>query len=367
MPVVESKGSNVIRIEPNPLKRSSVKIKIQNISVSGGSPKYKTDEHGKKLYQMSLKEPKNLSRMPGTIVEYSAAIEKGGLRTGLDEYVDNPFVGLDFYRVGWEQILKGKQRIRLQELLEYKHNKPMGFYTNQLFGEIKSSYASSNDLPFYMRSESRVSLRDGVTYLDLNNPIHEANYHMLKAHKMIANSYEELKYNPNATHYIVDLKEKQRVGSDETRKMNKFAARLEELYDLNDNTIINMCKALDLSSKGIKNDKQSAYEDIDAMVRQSNDKYEDFMNLYEMWKNPVSRDTFLGYAELFDYLRVPGLVSMKGNQLFWQQPIEGGKKQLWEWRSKEDFVKNFLIAPQYQEEVDVLRQEFRAKTRYEMS
>jgi hypothetical protein len=120
-----------------------------------------------------------------------------------------------------------------------------------------------------------------------------------------------------------------------------------------------------LSAKGAKDDKQSAYDEIDTMVRKSNDKFEDFMSLYDSWKNPSTRDTFLGYAELFDLLRVPGLLSMKGNQLFWYQPIDGGKKQLWEWKSKLDFVNNFLNSPAYQEEVDTLRQEFRAKTRYE--
>lgn len=157
----------------------------------------------------------------------------------------------------------------------------MGYYTNQLFDEIRSSY-EREDLPFYMRPESRVSLRDGVTYLDLSNPIHEVNYYMLRAHKMIANSYEELLYNPNATHYIVDLKEKQRLGSEESRKLNKFASRLEELYELNDNTIINMCKALDLSAKAVRTDKDAAYDEIDAMVRKDQNKYEDFMSLYSM-------------------------------------------------------------------------------------
>ena len=68
----------------------------------------------------------------------------------------------------------------------------MGYYTNQLFDEIRSSY-EREDLPFYMRPESRVSLRDGVTYLDLSNPIHEVNYYMLRAHKIIkAKLYKDI-------------------------------------------------------------------------------------------------------------------------------------------------------------------------------
>lgn len=100
MPKIVSSNSNTIRIEPNPLKKSSIKIKIRNISVSGGQPKYLTDDKGKKVYQMALKEPKNMTRMPGTIVEYTAAISRNGLVTGLDEYIENPYIDEEFYREG---------------------------------------------------------------------------------------------------------------------------------------------------------------------------------------------------------------------------------------------------------------------------
>jgi hypothetical protein len=358
--------SGIIRIEPNPLKKSSIKIKIQTVSMSGGNPRYITDENGKQKAVSKLKDAKEMSRMPGTLVEYSAAITENGLNTGLDLHVDNPYKEESFYRDGWEHILKDKRKIRLQELLEYKHSKNPGYYTNQLFDVVKSTYTDKNDLPFYLKQESRISLRDGITYLNLNNPVHEINYYMLKAHKMIANSYEELGFNPDATHYIVDLKEKQRAGNKKTRKFNKFAARLEEIFDIEDNTILHMYKALDISSNAVKDDKMQAYDAIDSMVRSDEKVYEDFMSLYETWKNPATRDIFLGYSELFDFLRAPDLIKMKGNEVYWYKPSETGKKDYWSWKSKREFVENFLIAPEYQEEVGVLRSEYRAKTRYEM-
>lgn len=366
MGILNNSSSSIIRIEPNPLKKSSIKIKINNISVSGGQPTYITGDNNKKIWKEKLKEAKNMSRMPGTIVEYTAAITSNGLNTGLEEMVTNPYSSLDFYRDGWERLLKGKSQIRLQELLEYKHGKKPGYYTNQLFNKVLSTYEVDDDTPFYVKMESRVSLRDGVTYLDLNKPLDEVNYYMLRAHKMVANSYEELAYNPDATHYIVDLQEKQRLGSKEARKMNKFAARLEELFETGDDTILKMCKALDISAKGIKDDKQAAYDEIDSIVKSDGTKYDEFMNMYKMWKDPAKRDIFLGYAELFDFVRTPGIISMKGNELFWYQPTDSGRKELWTWKSKADFVENFLNAPQYQEEVDALRSMYRAKTRYEL-
>lgn len=314
MPQLGSKETNIIRIEPNPFKKSSMKIKQQVISVSGGVPKFKTDEKGNKTYLTSLKDPRNLTRMPGTLVEYTAALGKNGLVTGLDEYVNNPFSELDFYRDGWEHILKGKKKVRLQEMLEYKHDKPKGYYTSQV-SDIRSSF-KMEEAPFYQKSESRVSLRDGVTYFDLNNPNQEVNYYMLKAHKMIANSYDELKFSPDATHYIVDIKEKLRKSTEESRNLNKFAARLEEIMALADNTIINMSKALEFNTNKTMDSKEEAYDEIDTLVRKGTDKFEEFMDLYEMWKNPNTRAAFLGYSELYDFLRVPGLISMRDNKIY---------------------------------------------------
>jgi hypothetical protein len=63
-------------------------------------------------------------------------------------------------------------------------------------------------------------------------------------------------------------------------------------------------------------------------------------------------------------MSVPGLVSQRQNKIFWTQPAnEGGKRELWEWKSREDFIDNFLIDPRYQEEVEILRAQYRAKTR----
>jgi hypothetical protein len=362
MPKLETRNNpNVIKIEPSPTKKPTVKVKMQTLNMAGGSPKFITDESGKKTYQMSYKDPKNLTRLPGTVVEYSASLGKNGLNTGLDKNVDNPYSDLDFYRQGWEPILKGKKKVRLQELLEYKHNKPANYYTNQV-SDIRSSY-QMEEAPFYQRPESRISLRDGVTYLDLNNPIHEVNYYMLRSHKMVANSYEELKTNPDATHYIVDENEKVGRESASIRKINKVGACLEKLINMPDGTIQDFCKAMLVNKQDLN--KEEAYSELDAVVKKSDERYDEFMDLYEMWDDPATREKFMAYVETAEFMSVPSLITVRNNKFFWTQPAgDGGKRELWEWKSKEDFINSFLLDPRYQDEVEILRAQYRSKTRF---
>ncbi len=354
-------SSNLIKIEPSPLKKPSIKIKMETVSMAGGQAKTFTDSNGNKKLQKNLKDAQNIQRMPGTIVYYSAALTKNGLNTGLNDYVDNPYKAETFYRDGWENLLKGKAKIRRQELLEYKHNKPMGFYTNQVTNSIISSTTDDSKLVFYQKPESKIMLNDGLTILDLNNPIHEVNYYMLKAHKNIASSYDELQYNPDATHYIVDELEKQKVESDSIRKYNILGARLEDIMSLPDGTIQKFCKAMMIQEKFVS--KEAAYNRLNDECRKTNDKYEEFISLYDMWKDLATRERFEAYAELFDFLTTPGMITTRNNKYYWMQPAsDGGKVTPWEWNSREKFI-DFLMALENTEEAEILRMQYKAKSR----
>lgn len=354
-------GSNIIKIEPSPYKKPSIKIKMETINMAGDQPKFVIGADGKQKVQTSLKDAQNIQRLPGTIAYYSAALTKNGLNTGLTDYVDNPYKDEDFYRDGWEKLLKGKAKIRRQELLEYKHNRPMGYYTNQVTNSIISSTTEESKLVFYQKPESKILLNDGLTILDLENPIHEVNYYMLKAHSNIALSYEDLINKPNATHYIVDELEKQKVESDTVRKYNKLGARLEELMSLPDGTIQDFCKAMALNERILS--KEAAYNKLNDIARSNTDRYDEFMSLYEMWKELATRERFDAYVEMFNFITTPGMVSSRNNKYFWNKPASnGGKVEPFEWSSREKFI-DFLLAPENQEEAETLRMQYKAKSR----
>lgn len=353
-------NKNIIKIEPNPNKRSSVKVQQKVINIAGGAPSYTFGADGKKKVNTKYKEPENLNRLPGTNVTYAASLTKRGLKTGLDILVKNPYQDLDYYRDGWERTLKGKKRVRLQEVLEYKHDREKGYYSNKVTG-IKPS--ESDDLTFYERPESKISLADGVTILDLNNPIHEVNYYMLRAHNKVANSYKEL--GNNHTHYIVDEQDKKERANKNVRRSNKVGAILEELIDLTDGTIINLCKALQIPKQGI--DKQTAYAELDKYAKDSTEKFEEFISMYNMWKDPATRERFEAFVQIFNYLGVPGLLSRRGSKISWSKPFDsekGGKREIFEWNHEEDFINNFLLDPSYREEVDIMEAQYKSKSEY---
>jgi len=364
MPKFDSNNPNIIRIEPNPKRRSPVRIVRKEIQVRNGQPTRVQGLDGTSRIVTKEKEYTEMQRLPGTIVLYTAAIGSDGLKTGLEEMVDNPWFGEKSIKDGWADVMKNPEITR-RELLEYKFGFRKGYFTNKVSKPIASDKIDENT-PFYQRPESRVSLNDGVTFLNLSNPIHAANYYMLLAHKNIANSYEEIEFNSRATHYIVDVAEKQRHESKKARKLNRFAARLEELFEVNDDTIIEMCKALGFHK--IPTDKDGAYNELDKSVRTSEEYYKDFMAFYNMWKDHSTRTEFKAYVDLYDYTHVPGLLRMKegGQRIYWNQPAkdEMGKITPWEWKTKKEFINSFLLAPEYQEEVEVLKELFNAKARY---
>ena len=362
MPQIVNNKSNLIKIQSNPGKKSSVRVTQQVINIAGGSPRYQEDGKGKKRFDLKQQELSNLNRLPGTVHYKAPAINSNGLlMTGLDVTVANPYNNEDWYRDGWERLLKDKKKIRLQELLEYKHNKPKGYYTNRV-NSIRSSFDMDDSVPHYQRSEQRIDLRDGTTYLDLNNPLHEVWYYMLRAHNEVSNSFAELGFNNDATHYIVDENEKIVMESKSLRRKNKFGRRLEEVFEMPDGTIQEFCKTLQIKATSLT--KEEAYKEIANYVERSDDYYSEFMTMYDLWVNPSTKETFLGYAELYDLMSVPGLVSQRQNKVFWMQPAnDGGKRENWEWKSRADFVNNFLNDLKYQEEVDIIRALYRAKTR----
>lgn len=357
-----SQPAHIIRIEPNPNRKCPIQIKLNAIEVSGGKVRETVTADGKRTFVRHDKEVENLQRAPGTICEYGPTITPNGLKTGLDITVENPYANEDSYRsIEWESFFKGKKRVRLQEVLEYKHEKPRGFYTNQI-SEVPSS-SWDNKLPYFQTSLARKHLNDGITFLDISKPVDEVMYYILKNHKLVAGSYAELKHKPEATHYIVDQQEKVERELGKTRQFNKIGAKLEALAEMGENVLQLISKALFIPIKDIS--KEEAYHQLNAFAKANDSNYEDFMSMAQMYENMPTREKVFGYAEAYDFRSIPGLVTVRNNMWFWSQPMDskGGKRQTWEWKDLNDFVSNFLLNDAYQDIVDILRSEYRAKSR----
>jgi len=348
-----------IRIEPNPFRSQGNKFKMKTRKLSGGQPV--VNIHGKPVYTDTT--PEALYRVPGTSKRLAAARSStNSLRTGLDHLVDNPYKNLTTYTQEWETILKGKDEVLLQHLLEYECDYEINFLTHRVQpGAIESDKV---DRKFFESVESKPRLDGGVSFLNMSNPIHRVNYYTLLAHKAVANTYEELLDGGNldAEWYIVDEQAKHVREKSKSMRVVEAGAALKELSDSNSDAMLQMAKALELSEATDRNlTVDRAWNAIYTYYNKSASNFDQFIVVYKLWKDPNNgRDKFVAMADLFNYQH-QGLVSYKNGKYTWFKTIPGEPTQTFMFTGKMAFITEFLLAPQQQENVEFLQDEYENK------
>lgn len=349
-----------IRIEPNPFKEIKQKFKMKTRKISGGQPVINVD--GTASYTEVT--PSALFRVPGTGKRLSAGRGQNGLNTGLTILIDNPYKSLPIYSPEWEILLKGKDKVLLQHVLEYELGYQIGYLTHRIEqGPIQSDKV---DKKFYETQESKIYLDGGVTFLDLSNPIHKIHYFLLLAHKEVANNYDDLLDggNEDAGWYIVDEESKQKREKTKTIQLVEGGAALKELVDSSSDAIIQMTKVLELPEAADRNiTRDKAFNILFAFFNKDLESFTQFMTAYDLWKDPVSgRDKFIALADLFNYQTL-GLVSYKGGKYTWYKMNPGEPAEPYMFNGKMNFVVEFLLSPANQENVEQLQEEYERKNK----
>jgi hypothetical protein len=347
---MSTKNKKIIRIEPSPFKNVKLKLKMTQAKVNSAGHAI---QDGQGNIVKSEVDMPNTVQIPGTSKTITPAITSSGLKTGLNVYVDNPYKEEENYLFDWaERVFKGKDKVLLQHVLEYKHRKPFNHYTNQLFDEIKPSTKIA-DFPFFMRTESKLILSGNVTFLNLDNPIDEVKYYMAKAHSDVANSYADLNNGrSNASYYMVDEVEMTEVEMSKIRKETKASAILEELLEEESDAIIKMAQALGNEDKNLK--KSKAFIWLGTFYKKGESNYNAFISRYKRYKDPNTRELFYAEALLQDLLNY-GIFRKRDNKYYWTKPGDDrNAPEPFEFPSKEKVVKDFLCAPEYQEEVEMI-------------
>lgn len=349
-----------IRIEPNPFKPMKNKFKMKTKKLSGGQPV--VNMQGQPIFTEI--EPDSLYRVPGTSKRVAPARTAKGLNTGLDKLIDNPYKDLTVYTPEWESILKGKEKVLLQHILEYE----CGYEIDYLTHRIPQSAISSDkvDKKFFETVESKPKLDGGVTFLHLSNPIHKVNYYTLLAHKSVANTWDELENggNSDAEWYIVDEEDKQTREKTKSMQIVEGGAALKDLFDSNSDSIIQCAKALELADASDRNiNKDKAFNMIYSFYNTDKKSFDQFMEVYELWKDSVvGRPKFVAMADLFDY-QLQGLVSYKNGRYTWYKTIPGEPSETFTFYGKMNFVVEFLLDPAQQDNVEMLQEEYEKKIR----
>lgn len=363
----------LIKIETSPFKKAKQKFKLKNPKIANGRPVI-NPATGKVV--TALEDVQFLTRVPGTKTTLCPRrLPSGIVETGLDEVVENPYKdgdGLEGnYKVEWaHRILAGKPHVKRQHVLEYKHGVPFDYYTSKIPMEPISS--TKEDKLFFEKGESRPVLGDGTTFLDLNNPLHELWYYILRAHPQVANSLAELEDggNPDAEWYIVDEEEKESIKLSRNDRDIKAAAALHDLRENYTDAIIMVSKSLELDEASEQVTELTRSKLTNKLVnvlanyyKTSEDAYQSFIFTYDKWKNAAERAEVIASAELFDYMKA-GVVFYRNGRYNFVAPAVGGQvSQTYAFNSKHSFIVDFLLSPYYQDAVELLKSAYYDKVK----
>lgn len=353
-------NTKTIRIEPNPFRDMRNKFKMKTHRLSGGKPIVNQD--GKPVFTEVT--PESLYRTPGTHRRISPSRTANGVNTGLNKLIDNPYKDNTSFTPEWEPVLKNKEKALLQHILEYECGFDIDFLTHRI-----PSGAVASDEPnkkFFQTVESKPKLDGGVTFLKLSNPIHRVNYYTCLAHKAIANTWDDLLDggNDEAEWFIVDEADKQQREKSRTMKTVEGGAALAALNDSESDALIKMTKVLELSEASDRNlSKDKAFNLIFNYWNKDNASFENFIAMYDLWKDPVSgRSKFIALAELYDYQH-QGIVSYKNGRYTWYKTQPGEPAVPFVFKGKMAFVTEFLLDPAMQDNVEILQEEYDKKIR----
>jgi hypothetical protein len=304
-----------------------------------------------------------LTRAPGTKYTIMAPYSrKGDINTGaLLEEIDNPYVSLVSYRTPqWEAYLKGKPTVLRQYVLEYKHGREPGFYTNSI-PQIANPKKDMDKIPFFQTADATWNLNDGVTVLDMDNWKDELLYYIIPALPQIANSFTER--NHESVFYLAGEAEEEERKSRKLKQVDIAIAKLTEIDALQDETIIDFAKVLIPSLRGIGRDK--AYAEISRYIRLGKDMLMDFMSNYKMWEDMGTRKRFYAKVKAGDY-QAARVIIKRGNTYQWTPPRSqdtGVQPETVVWDRYDD-VLDFLSDVRYQPEHEEMKKQYEFKLTY---
>lgn len=344
-------------IYPHPDKKPVVKYERRTESLVDG-----------KLME-DFQEEREMSRAPFTKFTWSVAPSKklgGHLNTGLLDYIPNPYKDQTSYRTPeWETILKGKDEITRQTELEYKHGHAPDYYSNIVDVRVLEKDPKDMKENFFQTKMAYLNLNDGVTILDTdNNPIHEVLYYAIKSSNVFANSYQEL--TPDTMFYIAKEQEEETRKAEKSRQRNGAIAKLEEIANKNDNTVVEFCKVLNHpKSKKISLNSSIAYSELNKFLESANEQQiTEFLAVYKQWNEPQDKRKFKAQVTLSDALDT-GVIWVKGSEYGWQPPREeSGAVPPPVQFSRRSEVIDFLTEKKFQEEQEIIKKQIAAKARY---
>lgn len=344
--------NKVIRLQPSPYVSTSIQLKMSQPKTNSAGYAM-TDSQGR--LQQSEVPVSDAVQIPGTSKTIAPILTASGLKTGLEKIVENPYKDLDGYSPSWgEKVLHGKDKVALQHLLEYKHGREYNYYTNRHMDTVVKS-TELHEKPFFLTDKCKLRLDGNVVFLNLNNPLDEVRYYMVKIHPFVANSFKDLDEGKNrkAGYYIVDEEEVMDLKLEKVKRQTKSAAALEEINSKEDSIILTMAYALGIEDRNPS--KTKCYKYIHSYYNRSEENYAVFMKFYEMYKDSARRDRFFANGLVQELLNYQ-VIRKRDSKMYWVMPETDDKPlRTFEWSSQDKLIMEFILAPEYQEEFEIMK------------
>lgn len=362
--------TRVFKIKPflNPHKRTPFKIMRQSLKRDGRGDKMK-DVNGRFVTQ-EMQVDSVLA--PGVKHRFtpSRRRDNGQLLTGLDVVVKNEYKDADYYtNEAFEKVLKGKDRVKLQHVLEYEHGVPFDFYT----ANIPEGLLPKNvkERRFFELPESSISLGNDVLYLRMNNPRDRVLYYAMTArHKdcniMVAINRDEISSNPKAAYcmwHFLDEEETQSAKLSSLERKNKIAFAIETIKNSKKkDDIINVAKALEIEdARDLKLSGEKAYILINDYAASAIERGNFFLELFDTYyQDKVRKNELEAFAEIFDFVNY-GVVGYRNGKYEVQYKDQSGALASKIFNTKTEFARGFIMDPLYKETVEILRDSLRSK------
>lgn len=349
---IEALLPKTVKIFPNPMRKSAVLLNRLTMGADGTV--------------MDTTREDELTRAPGTRFTFMCQPSKrkaGNFNTGLDIKIINPYKNADSYRVvpplfsSWESLLKDKDIITLQTFLEYKHGRNPGYYSDQNDVEAFKKVFKNEDLnkiPFFQTAAAGIDLNDGMTLLDMKNPIHEVLYFSMRASSLIANAFDQL--TPESLYYIsLDTSDIESSKMMKEKILDKATAFLVDIE--NKGKTLDFVYFLGLYRKGLESNSNHLYNTLKNYLRTNLDTAKYFESAYNMFDNPATRPMFSA-GVLLGELVAYHIIRPRGSKYHWMPPKDkdGSLREEIVWHRKSDVLAFLSDADNKEEQVLIMEQ-----------
>jgi hypothetical protein len=305
-------------------------------------------------------EPLNKTKVglkTGNVYRPLVSATTGKLKTGLDVMVDNPYKTeeKDTIKPGFEPYIYGKEKIKLQYLLEYKHGVRPNYYSDDAPVKEVAGKDDTEKTPFFQTEKFKVVITDKGLMLDTDKHLDELTYYFLKSSTRCAPNLASA--NPNLhEYYIGQENESEEKLFNKVQLVDKAVSILVN-PDFSDEFKVKIAKVLKLAKKETTGVKAHMLlrSYITENVKDQKERVVYFLDITESLKTPEGKEKLEAKALLEDLINYR-VISSTGDIYKWKnRDITIG--------TNKTAAVEFLLNPLKQDEVLELERELREKTR----